>query len=98
VRTAAASASVRVVQHPLHGGLGSDERGADVQVQQCVEGRRFGFDERLRDVGPGIVDQDVEGGEGGERLPHRRLVQHIQDKRAGATATPCSTSPPGSPG
>ena len=66
------------------------ERAAQIDPDQPVEIRRRGLEQRLLDQDAGVVDQDVETAERGERTlehrQHRRLVGDVRAYGEGAAA------------
>ena len=67
--------------HQPRCGLGDDESRSDVQPEQQVEGRFVDFEKGLRPVEAGIVDQDVEAAETGNRVAHRLRAGHVERQR-----------------
>ena len=64
-----ASAAVRATGrgHQPRAFLRGAEEGADIEGDQAVERRLVDFEERLRPVDPGVVDEDVDAADPGER-------------------------------
>ena len=75
-----------VAHHVPRRRLRDDERRLDVERDQMVERRLVDIEKGLRPVDPGIVDQDVEARQRGDRLARRVAVGHVERQRARLSA------------
>ena len=74
------------VRHPLRDRLGHGEHRADIEVEQHVHGGVLHFQERLADIGAGIVEQRVERPFRRHQRADRRAVGHVQRAGLGGEA------------
>ena len=77
---AAALTPVGILQHAPHGGLRNDECGADIELKQFVESHALHFNEWLRQICSGVVDQDVERPHAREGFLDSCFVENVEDQ------------------